>query len=53
MAGHLLTDEKANFVIRSVDELALSATGYRERYTVDQTTARFFPLNSDLEALAS
>ena len=37
----LMTDEKVDFIIRSVDELTRNPTLHMQRYQVDQTTARF------------
>ncbi|MEP2730730.1 MAG: aminotransferase class V-fold PLP-dependent enzyme [Ascidiaceihabitans sp.] len=37
----LLSDEKARFIIDSVDELARTSERYTQRYLCDQSTARF------------
>ncbi|WP_439123618.1 aminotransferase class V-fold PLP-dependent enzyme [Marivita sp.] len=49
----LMTNEKADYVIQSVDALAFSASDYQSGYRADPATARFFPVDLTQETLAS
>jgi selenocysteine lyase/cysteine desulfurase len=42
--SYLISDEKADYIIRSVDELARRASEYARDYATDGTSARFEPL---------
>lgn len=39
--SYLMTDEKVDMIVRSVDQLARAATDFESDYVVDPTTARF------------
>ncbi|MCR8725808.1 aminotransferase class V-fold PLP-dependent enzyme [Frigidibacter sp. ROC022] len=49
----LLTDEKADLIIAAVDNLASDAAQYGNSYRADPETARFQPVASGAESLAS
>jgi selenocysteine lyase/cysteine desulfurase len=49
----LLSDEKADAIIAAVDKLALDAPSYQVHYNADSQTARFTPIISAEEMLAS
>ncbi|WP_347313481.1 aminotransferase class V-fold PLP-dependent enzyme [Defluviimonas sp. SAOS-178_SWC] len=49
----LMSDEKADTIIKAVDDLARTATGYAAQYRVDTSTARFNAESSIKETLAS
>jgi len=49
----LMTDEKADMIIRAVDNLAREAPDYRSRYECDPSTARFAPVPTEAASLVS
>lgn len=49
----LMTDEKVDMVIQSVDQLAFAAPDYHSCYHADPATARFTPKENLQESLAS
>jgi selenocysteine lyase/cysteine desulfurase len=52
--SYLMDDETANYIIRSVDDLALNAARYAGKYTADETHASFcLPTGDALNCAAS
>ena len=48
----LLPDDKVNFIIESVAQLASDATAFVDRYSVDVSRAIFFPRNAETQVFS-